>query len=78
MNNTQSMTNTERAILRHFRQYQIGVNEMLCFNTTMANSSSQKFQSAISSLVRNGLIVKERRRHAYSLTAEGFAVSMSA
>ncbi len=72
------MTQTERSILRHFRQYHIGVNEMLCFNTTMANSNSPKFQAAIASLIRNGLVVKERHRHAYSLTTHGFTQSMSA
>ncbi len=72
------MTKTERDILRHFRQYRIGINEMLCFNTTMANSNSPKFQSAMSSLIRDGLVVKERHRHAYSLTPHGFTTSMSA
>jgi hypothetical protein len=72
------MTQTERDILRHFRQYHIGVNEMLCFNTTMSNSNSPKFQSAMTALIRGGMVVKERHRHAYSLTPEGFTLSMSA
>jgi hypothetical protein len=74
----QVMTQTERDILRHFRTYHIGVNEMLCFNTTMSTSNSTKFQSAINALVRDGLVVKERLRGAYSLTPEGFTQSMSA
>jgi predicted transcriptional regulator len=72
------MTQTERDIMRHFRQYHIGVNEMLCFNTTMANSNSPKFQSAMTALIRTGMVVKERHRHAYSLTPDGFTLSMSA
>jgi hypothetical protein len=72
------MTKTERDIMRHFRQYHIGVNEMLCFNTTMANSNSPKFQSAMTALIRTGMVVKERHRHAYSLTPDGFTLSMSA
>ena len=51
---------------------------MLCFNTTMANSNSPKFQSAMTALIRTGMVVKERHRHAYSLTPDGFTLSMSA
>ena len=71
------MQETEKAIMRHFRQYQIGVNEMLCFDTTMSRSNSSDFQLAMASLIRDGLVIKERHRHAYSLTHEGFTASMS-
>jgi hypothetical protein len=71
------MTKTERDIMRHFRQYRIGVNEMLCFNTSSAKSNSTEFQLAMTSLIRSGLVVKERRLDAYSLTPEGFVASLS-
>jgi hypothetical protein len=51
---------------------------MLFFNTSLANANSPKFQLAMTSLIRSGLVVKERRRNAYSLTFEGFVASQSA
>jgi hypothetical protein len=72
------MTDAERQILRYFKKYRIGANEMLFFNTSVTNTSSSKFNSAMDSLIRNGLVVRERRRNAYSLTDDGFAVSQSA
>jgi hypothetical protein len=72
------MTEAERQIMRHFRQYHVRANEMLFFNTNPANAASPKFQSAMESLIRNGLVVRERRRNAYSLTDAGFTRSMSA
>ena len=71
------MNKNEIDIMRHFRQYHIGVNEMLCFNTKLAKSNASDFQLAISSLIRSGLVVEERRMHAYSLTPEGFVASLS-
>lgn len=71
------MTKTEKDIMRQFRQYRIGINEMLCFNTSLSKGNSSDFQLAMSSLIRHGLVIPERRRHAYSLTAEGFAASQS-
>jgi hypothetical protein len=32
----------------------------------------------MTALIRGGMVVKERHRHAYSLTPEGFTLSMSA
>ena len=73
-----AMTHAEIAIMRHFRQYRIGINEMLFFNTTMANADSPRFNSAMAALIRGGLVVQERRRNAYSLTNLGFTASLSA
>jgi hypothetical protein len=72
------MTDAERQIMRYFKKYRIGANEMLFFNANVANSGSSKFNSAMDSLIRSGLVVRERRRNAYSLTSDGFAVSQSA
>jgi predicted transcriptional regulator len=71
------MTEAEKQIMRYFRQYRIGANEMLFFNTNVSNSASPKFQSAMDSLIRNGLVVRERRKNAYSLTEDGFAALQS-
>ena len=71
------MNKNEKDIMRHFRQYHIGVNEMLCFNTKLAKSNASEFHLAISSLIRSGLVIEERRLHAYSLTPEGFVASLS-
>lgn len=71
------MTKAEKDIMRHFRQYRIGVNEMLCFDTSGAKCRSGDFQTAITSLIRSGFVVAEQRRDAYSLTPQGFAASLS-
>ena len=71
------MTKAERDIMRHFRKYRVGVNEMLCFDTNPSKTNSSEFQVAMTSLIESGLVVRERRRHAYSLTPEGFATSLS-
>jgi len=73
----QPMTKAERDIMRHFRKYRVGVNEMLCFDTNPSKTNSSEFQVAMTSLIESGLVVRERRRHAYSLTPEGFATSLS-
>jgi predicted transcriptional regulator len=72
------MTDIEKKIMRYFRQYRIGAHEMLFFNGILANASSTRFQSAMDSLIRNGLVIKERRKGAYSLTNDGFVASQSA
>jgi hypothetical protein len=72
------MTKSEKNIMRQFRQYRVGANEMLFFNVSVSNSHAPDFQSAMRSLIRNGLVVEERRRHAYSLTSDGYAASLSA
>jgi hypothetical protein len=75
---TRTMTKEERDIMRYFRQYRVGANEMLFFNTQWVSSGSSKFQNAMDSLIKNGWVVKERRRNAYSLTTSGFQTSLDA
>lgn len=72
------MTNSEKKIMQYFRQYHVSANEMLFFNTGLTNSSTSTFQLAMASLIRSGLVNRERRRNAYSLTDDGYAASMSA
>ena len=71
------MTKAEQDIMRYFRQYRVGANEMLFFNMGFSNSESPAFSSAMASLISNGLVVQERRRHAYSLTFDGFVASLA-
>jgi hypothetical protein len=72
------MTKTQIGIMRHFRQYRIGANQMLCFNASLANSDASRFQLAMASLIQDGLVNKERPKRAYSLTPDGFLASLSA
>ncbi len=71
------MTRSETSILRYFRQYRIGANEMLFFNSGIVKSHPPEFRRAMASLIDNGLVVEERRRNAYSLTEEGYCASLS-
>jgi hypothetical protein len=72
------MTNSEREIMCYFRRYRIQASEMLFFSTGPAKANPQQFHHAMTSLVRSGLVVKERHPHAYSLTPLGYRTSLSA
>ena len=72
------MSDVEVAIMRHFRIYDVGVGKLLCFATGPAKAHPSRFNHAMASLVRQGLVVKERHRGAYSLTARGYRASLSA
>ncbi len=71
------MTPSECAILNFFRRYDIGPAEMLFFNPFDFKLPMAPFNTAIESLVRRGLIVKERHKLAYSLTPHGYDVSLA-
>lgn len=71
------MTQAEQTIMQYFRRYRIDTGEMLFFNTA-PTSTSAHFRGAMDSLIRRGLVVKERPKHAYSLTEQGFAASQLA
>jgi DNA-binding PadR family transcriptional regulator len=70
------MSKPEALIMRHFRNYRAGVGEMLFFESGLAKTHPPEFYDAMSSLVRNGLVVEEQRRGAYSLTARGYKASL--
>ena len=72
------MTDSEREIMCYFRRYRIGASEMLFFSTGPAKAHPQQFYHAMTSLVRSGMVVKERHPHAYSLTPLGYRASLSA
>jgi len=72
------MTKAEKDILRYFRNYHVGANEMLFFNTNPANATTSSFTMAMASLIDSGLVNRERRRNAYSLTDDGYEASRCA
>jgi hypothetical protein len=69
------MSEAENDILRLFRRYQVGEAEMLFFTGGLANPS-RKFKTAMQSLIERGMVIKERRQDAYSLTTTGFRASL--
>jgi hypothetical protein len=72
-----SMSKTETEIMRHFRVYRAGVGEMLFFESGLAKSHPPEFFHAMTSLIKMGLVVEERRQGAYSLTPSGYRASLS-
>ncbi len=71
------MSEGEADILRFFRTYQVGVNEMLFLNSGFAKAHPPQFKRAMQALMERGLVVQERPRDAYSLTASGYRASLS-
>ena len=53
-------------------------NDMLFLNSTHSQAHTKKFANALHSLLEQKLVVKERPRDAYSLTARGYAASLAA
>jgi len=72
------MNPVECAILVFFRRYRIMPAEMLFFNPTDCKLATRPFNAAMQSLMRQGLVVKERPNLAYSLTPAGYDASISA
>jgi hypothetical protein len=72
------MSEHEMNIMRCFRRYRVEAGGMLFFNEVASKPHPPSFHAAMSSLIRDGLVVKERPRDAYSLTARGHLASLSA
>jgi hypothetical protein len=70
------MNGTEVDILRLFRAYGVTPHQMLFFPAGFAKAESRKFAGAMVSMIERGLVVKERRHEAYSLTARGYRESL--
>jgi DNA-binding IclR family transcriptional regulator len=70
------LNGTERDILRLFRAYGVTAHQMLFFPAAFAKSESRKFTNSIQSMIECGLVVKERRHEAYSLTPRGYRESL--
>lgn len=71
------MTDPEAEIMSQFRRYLVREGQMLFFPPGAAQSHTASFQRAIESLIRDGLLIQERHRHAYSLTRSGYRASRS-
>lgn len=71
------MTSSERSILECFRRYQAGPDEMLFLNPADCKMQPVPFRNAMLSLIRQAMVVKERPKHAYSLTRGGYDMSLS-
>src|SRR5687768_17826034 len=71
------MTRSETEIMRHFRRFEVGVGQMLFFDTGPARAEPASFHSAMTALIRQGLVVEERPRGAYSLTESGYIASLA-
>lgn len=69
------MTATEFAIMGFFRRYKILPEEMLFFNPADCKMSPGPFNTAMESLMRRGLVIKECRKQAYSLTRNGYDIA---
>jgi hypothetical protein len=69
------VTNPEADILRHFRRYLAHEGQMVFFQAGTARAHPPSFYHAIESLIRNGMLIKERHRDAYSLTKTGYQQS---
>lgn len=73
------MTHDEQAIMSIFRQYDIGPRQMLFINNvgTVARLDVRGFQSAMQKLIDRGFVVKDRPKHAYCLTHDGYRASLA-
>ncbi|MBI2824428.1 MAG: hypothetical protein HYX69_07060 [Planctomycetia bacterium] len=59
-------------VLAIFRRYKVRPDQML-----FIHNLDDRRQSAMTQLINDGLVIRERRRNAYSLTAEGYAAVQS-
>jgi hypothetical protein len=71
------MTPAETNILTFFRRYGARPTQMLFFNPNDCKMSPAPFRAAMESLMRQGFVIKERPKLAYSLTRDGYDLSMS-
>jgi hypothetical protein len=71
------MTPAEANILTFFRRYGARPTQMLFFNPNDCKMSPAPFRTAMESLMRRGLVIKERPKLAYSLTRGGYDLSLS-
>jgi hypothetical protein len=71
------MTADECTIMALFRQYKIGPEEMLFFNPGTCKLSGTPFRNAMHSLMNRGMVMKERPKEAYSLTRQGYDLSLN-
>ena len=62
------MSNSETAVLAIFSRFRVGPYQMLFLNS---NTDAQ-LRTPLSHLIKNGLVEREKRQHAYHLTLAGY------
>ena len=68
------LSNPERRVLSIFREFQVGPNQMLCFNSQQVKS----YRHAFKLLMEKGYLIREEFSGAFSLTHDGFAAMKKA
>ncbi|MFP6691890.1 MAG: hypothetical protein VB875_02645 [Pirellulales bacterium] len=63
------LSSSEQRALRTFRRFQVARGQMLCFH----GPNLKTLQTALRQLTEKELLVKEKFKGGYSLTAAGFA-----
>lgn len=64
-----SLTPTEKTVLRTFEKYLVTPGKMLCF----FGPNLERYNAALRKLTEKDLLIKEQFKGAYSLTHAGFA-----
>lgn len=67
------MSIAEESLLAVFRAYRMDEGKMLCF----FGAALERHHQALAQLTDRGLLVKERFRGGYALTASGFAAMIA-
>lgn len=63
------LSHAEQVVLTMFRQFLMTPGKMLCFS----QADQATYEAPLAKLIERGLLVGERFRGGYSLTADGFA-----
>ncbi|HEV2968492.1 MAG TPA: hypothetical protein VGY55_00795 [Pirellulales bacterium] len=71
------MNPTESAILGFFDIYRAGPGQMVFFQPGACKLPVERFKAGMESLIERQLVVKERPKHAYSLTHRGYQHSLA-
>jgi|GEM_PF-5877104 len=74
-----AMTNGEQAILSFFRRFEMRAEQMLFINNNgaVAKLDGSAFDYAMEKLIKQGLVRRDRRKHAYFLTKAGYEATLA-
>jgi predicted transcriptional regulator len=72
------MSADECTVLEFFRRYETGPHQMLFFTLYNCKMPANRLRTAMRGLIERGLVVKERPEQAYSLTRDGYRLSLTA
>jgi hypothetical protein len=71
------MSPAESAILGFFDSYRAGPGQMVFFQPGACKLPIERFKAGMESLIERQLVVRERPKHAYSLTDRGYQQSLA-